>query len=184
MSSIGTSTLYSTEWIIDRLRDIAPSSIIDVGCGWGRWGFLAREFLEVWAHRFTQDEWSLRIDAVDIHPGTWTPVHNFIYDETIQADVRYWRPARPYDVAICGDVIEHLEKAEGEEVLRRLLGWCPNLLLGIPLGPGWLRSGHFGNDHEAHLAEWDTSDMDFFDVKAYKLTQTEDRLGYGLFWLT
>ena len=183
-TSIGTSTLYSTEWIVDRLRQIGPSSMLDVGAGWGRWGFLAREFLELWEHRFDRAEWALRIDAVDVHPGTWTPVHAYVYDRLYEADVRTFEAERHYDVIVACDVIEHLGKAEGEQVIGRLLGWADHLLLGIPLGPGWLRPGHYGNEHEAHLAEWDEADFEFFNVRSRKITETEDGLGYGLFWLT
>lgn len=181
MSDIGTSTLYSTEWMVDRLRAAKPRSIVDIGCGWGRWGFLAREFLELWEHRYGKDEWRVYIDALDIHPGTWTPVHPYVYDNVIQADVRTWEPSRAYDVAICGDVIEHMTHEDGEQVIRTLLGYCGHVLLGIPLGAGWERPGFDGNPYEAHLGRWDAYDFEHYEVLDSKLTQTEDRLAYGLY---
>lgn len=179
--SIGTSTLYSTEWVIERLRLLKPASIIDIGCGWGRWGFLAREFLELWEHRYAPEDWKLHIAALDVHPGTWTPIHVYLYDETIQADVSDWEPSRRYDVAVLCDVLEHMPKQDAEGVLAMLLGWCGAVLVGVPLGAWPLRAGFDGNPHEAHVARWDESDFDPYDVEALKITQTEDRLGYGLF---
>ena len=178
---IGTSTLYSTEWVIEQLREVKPSSIIDIGCGWGRWGFLAREFLELWSHRFARDSWKVRIDALDVNPSTWTPVHAYIYDSALQVDVRTWVPSQRYDVAICCDVLEHMDKEDGLKTLGKLLAWCDHVLLGVPLGAGWERPGFDGNPYEAHLARWEASDLEPYNITAHKLTQTEDGLGYGLF---
>lgn len=182
-TSIGTSTLYSTTWMVERLRDINPGSILDVGCGWGRWGFLAREFLELWAHRYAPADWAIQIDAVDIHEGTWTPIHHHIYNRTTTADIRTWTPEQGYDVAIAADVLEHMPKAEGAQVLGRLLGWCENVLVGIPLGNWPPRPGFDGNPHEAHLAQWFEEDFEAYDVRHHHITRTEDKLPYGLFWL-
>lgn len=179
--SIGTSTLYSTEWIVEHLRALQPSSILDVGCGWGRWGFLAREFLEIWEHRFR--DWRVRIDAVDIHPGTWTPVHTFVYDRIIEADIRELTPD-PYDVAICCDVIEHMDRDDGTRVLNTLREACGHVLVGIPLGAGWLRPGHDDNPFEAHLTEWDdvTFTETFAPLERRPIT-IEGGMGYGLYVL-
>lgn len=180
MSDIGTSTLYSTEWMVDQLRTLDPRSIVDVGCGWGRWGFLAREFLELWEHRFTPREWQLRIDAIDVHPGTWTPVHEHVYDRCFETDIRTWEPDRGYDVAIACDVIEHLPKDDGLAVLERLKDLCGAVLLGLPLGWG-TRQGFDGNPYEAHLSSWEVAEVT--DVAEWFLTRTEDDLPYGLFRL-
>lgn len=178
MSDIGTSTLYSTEWIVDQLRALNPRSIVDVGCGWGRWGFLAREFLELWAHRFTPDEWAVHIDAIDAHPGTWTPIHPYVYDRCLEVDVRDWVPDRNYDVAIACDVIEHLPKDDGLVVLERLKDHCGAVLLGLPLGWG-TRQGFDGNPYEAHRSSWEESEVR--DIRSWVMTHTEDGLQYGLF---
>ena len=181
--SIGTSTARSTEWIVERLREIAPRSIVDIGCGWGRWGFLAREFCELWFHRYSRDEWKVRIDALDVNPGTWTPVHAYIYDSMMQADVRTWTPSQRYDVAICCDVLEHMPKEDGLKTLEKLLAWCDNVLLGIPLGAGWSRPGFDGNPYEAHVARWEAWDVSDLDhtIVAHNIVKTEDGLAYGLF---
>jgi len=182
LSDIGTSTLYSTEWVVDRLRAIDPSSILDVGCGWGRWGFLAREFLELWKHRYTPSEWVVRIDALDIHPGTWTGVHAYIYDHRYEADVRTFEPVRHYDAVIACDVLEHMEKDEGLEVLGKLRTWGGRVIVGVPIGDAWpLRAGFDGNPYEAHLSRWYESD--FPGAVTGRATLTEDGLPYGLYLL-
>ena len=181
MSYIGTSTVYSVEWVVERLREIQPRSIIDVGCGWGRWGCLAREFLELWEHRYQRHQWAVRIDALDVHPGTWTPLHRFVYDDIFQINALEWVPVRDYDVAICCDVIEHMPKDQGKAFLARMRRCIPHVLVGIPIGKAWpLYGGFDGNEYAGHLARWEPED---FDSVQAKMTQTEDGLDYGLFHL-
>ena len=182
MSDIGTSTLYSTEWVIDRLRALKPRSIIDIGCGWGRWGFLAREFLELWEHRFRKEDWAIRIDALDIHLGTWTPIHSYVYDHCYTGDVRRWAPVQRYDVAVACDVLEHMPKDDGMNVLTRFRSQGSSVLVGVPLGDAWpLRPGFDGNPHEAHVSRWYAGD--FPGAIESRETMTEDGLPYGLFQL-
>jgi len=43
-----TSNWQNISYNIDLIRKIKPQSILDVGVGFGRWGILLREFLELW----------------------------------------------------------------------------------------------------------------------------------------
>ncbi len=179
MSYVGTSTVASIEFIVGRLREIQPKSILDVGCGWGRQGFLAREFLELWAHRYTPDQWEVYIDALDAHPGTWNPIHEYIYNRIIEVDVREWTPDRDYDVAICCDVLEHMPKDESLSVLNGLRGYARNILIGMPLGTRWpLYEGYDGNPYGGHRSHWQTAD--FVGAVAIQVRETEDGLPYVL----
>lgn len=44
---MGTSNWQHISDCIEIIRDINPKTILDVGTGFGRWGILSREFLEV-----------------------------------------------------------------------------------------------------------------------------------------
>lgn len=175
MSNIGTSTAFGTEWMVARIREIAPTSILDVGCGWGRWGLLAREFLELWAHRYRPEQWAVWIDAVDAHDGTWTPIHDFVYDRCFTQDIRDFIPDRDYGLILACDVVEHLPKADALMMLERFKAWAPHTLVGIPLGPGWLHPGVDGNPWEAHLSEWEAAEFGTVDAH---LGHTEDGRNY------
>lgn len=181
--SIGTSTVNSIPFVVEKMRAIRPRSILDVGCGWGRWGFLAREFLELWEHRYRREEWEVPIDAIDIHPGTWTPVHSYVYDSCVTDDIRTVPMFKDWDLIIACDVIEHMTKEDGLAVLERLTQHGRHVLIGIPLGPGWLRGGFDNNAHEAHLSEWSHDDFRKQPVIDHELIQTEDLLDYGLYHL-
>lgn len=184
--SIGTSTVYSTIFVVECLRSIKPRSILDVGCGWGRWGFLAREFLELWEQRYDRADWEVDITALDIHAGTWTPVHDFVYDRHLTQDVRTWGPGGlgspdRFDVTVITDVLEHMTRQESFTVVDNLLDVSDNVILGTPVGTSWPeRGGTSDNPHEAHLQFWNPDDLRRWKNVRTMLVVTEDGLPYGL----
>lgn len=52
---------------IARLR---PTSVVDVGCGFGLWGFLCRMYLDVFEGRTYKEDWQVRIEAIEVFPNT------------------------------------------------------------------------------------------------------------------
>ena len=59
---------------------LQPKSILDVGCGNGRYGFLFREKLDWDWGRLQRDSWQTKIDAVEAEPGYISPVHQYVYN--------------------------------------------------------------------------------------------------------
>jgi 2-polyprenyl-3-methyl-5-hydroxy-6-metoxy-1,4-benzoquinol methylase len=90
----------------------ASFSALDVGPGHGKYGLLMREYL----HGLD------RLDAVEAESRYITPVLWEVYDRVMLADVREL-DAFDYDVVLMADVIEHLEKQDGRELLERIT--CP-----------------------------------------------------------
>lgn len=60
------------------LRRINLESVLDVGVGFGRWGFSIREFLEAWAGRPLTIQWKLRIDVIEAFSPAIAPHHRSI----------------------------------------------------------------------------------------------------------
>ena len=58
-----------------------PKKLLDVGVGFGKYGFLSREYLELWDGRRKYDDWKRRIDGIEAFKEYITPVHNFIYEK-------------------------------------------------------------------------------------------------------
>jgi len=158
-----------------------PQSVLDVGCGFGLWGFLCREYLDVWNGRVQPHEWQVRIDGIEL----WEPYiqahQRALYTDIIVQDIREaLKHLGEYDVIIAGDVIEHLDKPEAEEVLDTLYEKARKaLLVNIPLTGNWDHPIQYGNPGELHRSQWVVEDFAAFPhhFKEYKLPCGE----YGAF---
>ena len=117
---------------------IDPQTVLDIGAGVGTW------------HRLRpQGTWT----AVEI----WEPyVHKYglrnLYDTVILGDAREVDLGGPYDLAIAGDVLEHVPDPEG--LFNRLRSVARYVLVQIPV-VHWPQGEVDGNPHEAHVAEVD-----------------------------
>jgi 2-polyprenyl-3-methyl-5-hydroxy-6-metoxy-1,4-benzoquinol methylase len=123
-----------------------PRKILDVGCGYGKYGVLLREYVE--GHP--------SVDGVE----AWEPYvepHKLrgIYDNLYVEDVcgLSQEILDQYDMVVMGDVIEHIGKHQALELLSRIKGW---VVIATPFD-------HFHTDEglpptEAHISHWTTED--------------------------
>lgn len=90
-------------------------AVLDVGPGRGKYGILLREYL---------NEPPDVLDAVEAEPSYVTPRLRALYDSVFVADVRDMPDDAlgRYDLVLMVDVIEHLDKNDGVELLRRIPG--------------------------------------------------------------
>jgi len=160
---------------------LRPQAILDAGIGFGLWGHLLRQYLDIWAGRETREQWACRIDGIELVEARVQPHSRWLYTDVIIGDIREVVPRRAkdisYDVILYGDVLEHLDKTEA----LRLLDVSVNLatiavVVRIPMGEGWRTEGRTEPDH--HRSKWIRSDF-----KRYKCTiRIHEFLGlsYGL----
>ena len=155
------STSVHITHALQQILRLGPSSILDVGCGFGLWGFLCREYLDVMNERVWPDKWKVRIDGIELFEPYLMAHQRFLYSNLIVGDIRELAPnVDEYDLIITGDVIEHLHKDEGEAVLEALYAKAKKaLLINIPLGDGWDHPEAYGNPGELHRSQWDPGDF-------------------------
>lgn len=143
-----------------------PRTVLDLGCGFGKWGVLCREYLDIFRGRLTKDDWKTNITGVEIFSDYLTPLHYYVYDDLITKNLIYVlrkaRDWRQYDLIIMGDVLEHFDKQTGIEILGLLKNVGKYSLLGIPIGKGYPQDTVFGNTHEKHLSAWDLAELKKF----------------------
>jgi hypothetical protein len=83
---------------------------------------------------------------------------NLSYDKIIVADARYvnWGKlslmTMGFDVALCGDVLEHMSVEESMEVFRGAQSCSENLIMSIPIVP-FPQGDIGGNPFETHVVE-------------------------------
>lgn len=138
-----------------------PRSILDIGCGFGMWGFLSRMYLDVAEERVQPADWKLRVDGLELFEPYIQTHQRALYSNIFIGDVRELAPkVENYELIIAGDVIEHLDKDDGETVIEQLYDKATRaLLVNIPLGEGWEHPERHGNPGELHRSQWYIEDF-------------------------
>jgi len=110
--------------VLHLIRQLRPQSILDVGVGFGKWGHLFREYTDILEAeqdpaRYERRHWRVRIDGIEGFAAYVTEMHRYLYNAIHIGDMCEVLPRLPqYDVVFLGDVIEHIEKTRGEQLLR------------------------------------------------------------------
>jgi hypothetical protein len=170
---MATSPYDDTVFVLDFLGKLIweqEATILDVGAGFGRWGFLLRCHLgfgkSLTAHRPQR----LTIDAIESFAGNTSPIYECVYDQTFQDDAASVLPGLGrYDVIICSHVIEHFEKAQGLKFLDEMVMHATKaVIIGLPFGE-CPQEEYDGNSFEVHRSTWVAGDFDKYHgfIKRY-----------------
>jgi len=180
---MASSPHQDTSFVLDFVNNADPESVLDVGAGFGRWGFLIRCHLTHGTSLTVNPRQRIRIDAIEAHRPNINPVYQAVYDNTYEGDVREVLPGLAgYDVIICSHVIEHMPKDDGWRLIGRMKEHARKaLILGLPFNDP-LREARDGNEFEAHRSVWRPCDFRGQSVliKAFPFSSTTD-LGVVIF---
>jgi hypothetical protein len=141
--------------IAELIRLTNPRSMLDVGVGLGKYGLLAREYLELPCGKLQRRDWQRRIDGIEVFRAYANPLYDYVYDRI------YWGEAAEivsnlesrYDLALLVDVLEHFDHQQGQMFLADLLRLARNVLISTP--KEWDEQGPlFGNQFEEHRSVW------------------------------
>lgn len=167
---MGTSNWQNISYNIELVRKLDPATILDVGVGFGRWGILFREFLEIWNSGRYDGKWERIIDGVEIFPGYIKDYHKYFYSDIYLQDALSFLKStdKKYDLINFGDVLEHFTKDEGEELLKIAVEKGRNVLINIPIGKYWEQRGTEENPYEAHKSIWYNNDFTKFPYHKIK----------------
>jgi hypothetical protein len=143
--------LIGVRLIVNSTLAVGPRSIVDLGMGTGKYGFLLREqhdLAEPSANR-------LRLVGVEGWPAYIGDHQRAIYDEIVTADVtEYVKGRQPdeFDVALALDIIEHFSPASGLAFLDSALTAARYVLVSTPRA-FYAQIGH-ENPLERHQSWW------------------------------
>lgn len=167
---MGTSPLTLDHVIIPKIRGKA---ILDVGCGFGKWGFLAKKYF--WSTRDGNTMTEPFVVGIDRYFSLLPELNrHHIYDFLLQADATGLPfEDKSFDTVLAIELIEHLTKADGYQALKefeRLAKRC--IILSTP-NRKCLRDGietlNGFNQYEAHLSWWQLRDLQSLGYKCYGL---------------
>lgn len=156
-----SSTLVAIEPVLQLIIDLNPMSILDMGIGFGKWGLLAREYLETYRHGVVErPDWKVRIDGIEIFEPYVQEHQRAVYSNLYIADLdspeaRQWLARSRYQLYIAMDVLEHLRN------WKELLKAVPKgraIIAAVPEGES-PQGPVFGNVHETHVVTLQAEDL-------------------------
>jgi len=187
-----TSYFKQIPLIIELALKLNPVSILDIGIGFGKWGFLFREYLDINSFLFKEspaydpegyrnknyiykdkENWKRTIDGIEVAAEYVGTIQNLIYNKIFIGNIEEIADSlNTYDLIICGDIIEHIEKEKGKGLVKKLYQKSNDAII-IATPAYFIPQGSiFDNIHESHKSFWIESDF-----KEYKFTQFYYRSG-------
>jgi 2-polyprenyl-3-methyl-5-hydroxy-6-metoxy-1,4-benzoquinol methylase len=149
-----TSYPHNISPLLERIIGLRPTSVLDIGTGYGKWGWLCREYLDDFAGR-------MRIDGVEafrdyVHRSPAAHVYDLLLTIEFPGPMD-GALADDYDLVLMIDVLEHYTRADGERALQAALQRSPQVLISTPLN--FPQGAVNGNEFEVHRSEWRPEDL-------------------------
>lgn len=171
-----SSHFHQLNEIVELIVLTDPQSILDVGVGFGKYGFLSREYLELLGGKSRYNDWKRQIDGIEVFEKYLTPIHNLIYNQVYVGNTMDILPTLKtrYDLILLIDVLEHLNHEEGVELLEECKKRGRNIIISTPKDIG-SQKDTFDNPFETHKSQWRKEHFDknfantFFVPNEYSL---------------
>ncbi|MDP3975304.1 MAG: class I SAM-dependent methyltransferase [bacterium] len=141
-----------------------PQTVLDIGSGAGKYGRLIRSI-----------EPNIKCIGFEIEQDYIKEFNlKSIYDEIICANISALldRVDDHFDIAIFGNVLEHLPKSIGTDLLHFLVYRAKLIIINYPFAE--LQDSYEGHKHEAHISVWSKDDFKQFDF--LEVQQGQQRL--------
>lgn len=162
-----SSSIDVIEPVLQLIIALNPQSILDMGVGFGKYGFLCREYLECYRNQVVEKvDWKARIDGIEIFAPYIQEHQKAVYSNLYIRDLNdhethLWLAMSRYQLYLAMDVLEHLVH------WRALLEAIPKsrpFIAAVPNGES-LQGPVFGNVHETHVVTFTPEILEpHFDV--------------------
>lgn len=160
-----TSHWQQLNEIVGTIISVNPKSMLDIGVGFGKYGMLSREYLELWDGRNKYDDWNRIIDGIEAFKQYKNKLYEFIYNNVYYGNVLDILPNinKQYDLILLIDVLEHFDKSDGKKLLELCMKKSANILIATPHNPS-KQEDVFDNEYEEHKSKWTKDDFNINDT--------------------
>ena len=184
--------------IIHVIQKLKPKTILDIGKGFGKYGFLIHEYAgidntkKIDAVKSLQAQSNILVDAVEVDEDLMLPhleqLYNTIYFGNI---LLKYKDLPAYDLVLMIDIIEHINKEEATLLLKHLLQLGNKIIIATPIK--FFKQELYKSEFERHISHWTLNDfknigcinVQYFDAGAVYLLSNEklDIRGFGNTWI-
>lgn len=159
--------------VVYLIQKLAPRTLLDIGKGFGKYGFLAHEYAGVPNDakadpaRSLASQSRLTIDAVEVEPDFLWPHLSQIYRTVHVGRIEELYGTLPdYDVVLMADVIEHLSAEAGREVVDHFVRKGSKVIVSTP--KQFFQQEQYESTWEAHVSHWPPRAFDFVPHVTYQ----------------
>ena len=151
--------------VLTAVMALHPRSVLDMGIGFGKYGLLFREYLDMNRQTngglpFDSRGRRVRIDGIEAFEPYVSDLQRAIYDTIYSGEAQAVLPdLDPYDLVFMADVLEHLSKADGRILLTQALAKANGGVLVVTPAIHFDQGPVFGNPYEVHRSFWTPADF-------------------------
>ena len=169
----------TADWFREHAGDIRR--VLDIGPGSGTYA------------RLIKQQHGLCLDADWTGVEIYTPyIQRYqldkLYDRVINEDARNldWTSLGTFDVAIAGDVLEHMTKSQAQDLVQNILQHCRTLIVSIPICHMPQDDHAYDNPHEAHVKDdWSHDEvMDTWKSNIRHFYRKSVKSKLAVYWMT
>ena len=143
---MGFSDPINKPWTQEKIIELKPTTVLDVGAGQGVYLDLIRQGLGAGVIVNAVEVWQPYIDQFDLENR---------YDKLFAMDVKNMTNFA-YDLVILGDVLEHMSEQSAVELWDRISQQAKYAIISIPI-IHYHQDAINGNPYEIHVEEdWNT----------------------------
>jgi SAM-dependent methyltransferase len=132
--------------------------VLDLGCGYGKYTVLVREYMDIAKFRIKREDWQTSIVGVEAFEAYRNPVWDACDEVLIEDFTKHYEAYRGFDLVLMIDSLEHVEKSLGEKILNTLLTNNKWVIVSCPDGD-YPQGAVNGNEYETHRAVWTKEDL-------------------------
>jgi len=167
--------LKTVELIVQIILKLNPESFLDIGVGSGKWGFLLREYTDLWNGRVSRSKWKSQIDGIEIYTPLLQDYQRAVYSRIYEGNAfTLIEELHSYDFVWVFDLLSAFDKARGLELLKKakektgmLLAVWQELEEKAPV------PSPSGNPYDAKVSSWDLNDFYCAGFHYYKIYPNE-----------
>ena len=167
-----SSRYEAIPFVLDLVTKWQPKSILDVGIGYGKYGVLFREYLDIWKVDEPYSQRALKLIGVEAFAKyrnpIWEVYDKVIVDDISKKDIKAELAEEKFGLLFLGDVLEHFGKEEGKELLGDL-----NYDKIVIVTPLHVREQEpvYENKFEIHKSSWKWQDVPGLELQIINTTQ-------------